>query len=75
MRKSRLETVLLSLAALCAAAFLLTLGWDALVYSSEGNSAPFWVFALVRALEFFLPAAAFFFAATVLLRRSGGKRR
>ena len=51
------EKILRIAAAVLAALFIVLLGTDALRYRSTLYSAPFWVFALARAVECLLPAA------------------
>lgn len=63
------EKILRIAAAVLAALFIVLLGTDALRYRSTLYSAPFWVFALARAVECLLPAALCAAAAWIVRRR------
>ena len=63
------EKILRIAAAVLAALFIVLLGADALRYRSTLYSAPFWVFALARAVECLLPAALCAAAAWIVGRR------
>lgn len=70
MKKSlNLEKFLLFAAILLVVGFLLRLGTDVYKIMLGLNSAPFWLFLLVRAIVFLIPAAGCFIASVVLKKR------
>ena len=71
MNKERLYRYLFAAAGLLTVGLCVRLAADYFRYTTTLNSAPFWVTAVVRMVEFLLPAAAALIAGLVLRRKTG----
>ncbi len=68
-RSFKLDQFLLFAAILLAVGFVIRLGADLYLISIGHNSAPFWLFLVVRAVVFLIPAAACLVASVMLKKR------
>ncbi len=72
IRKETVPKFLYAVCVLLFLGFLIRLGADYSYYIGSYSSAPFWVFVLVRALEFLLPCGLCFLAAALWKRKHVG---
>lgn len=70
--KKIIVKVLYILSLLLVAAFAVVIIIDAISYNSMMTSAPFYVFVLVAAIEFLLPALLVFIVAKIIKRTQKG---
>ena len=71
--KNKIYKIFYVLAIISAALFVIFTAIDSFKYDSTLNSAPFYVFAFVRCIEFIIPAAVFAVVGFILNRRSKNK--
>ena len=69
MKKEYIYKFLYVVSLLLAVGFCIRLGVDWYVYNTTLNSAPFWLWAAVRAVEFLLPAAILAIAAWIVKKK------
>ena len=69
MKKEHIYKLLYAVSLLLAAGFCIRLGVDWHVYNTTLNSAPFWLWTAVRAVEFLLPAVIVLIAAQIAKRK------
>lgn len=65
MKKSNVHKFLFAISVFLILGFVLRFGIDMIKYDSINNSAPLYVYALVRAAEFVLPSIIVFIAAII----------
>ena len=75
MKKENIYKFLYIVAALLVVAFAIAFGVDAYKYNTGGylGSAPLYVYALVDAVEYLLPALAFFIAGLICKKKFSNK--
>jgi len=69
MNKKLLYKILYGVSALLLLAFCIMLGVDGYHYDAMFTSAPFYVFILIRAVEFLLPSGILFTVALILNKK------
>ncbi len=69
MKKEIVCKVLYALSVLLLVGFLISLVSDYMQYNTYLNSAPFYIFVLVRAVEFILPGIMVFIVVMVMRRK------
>lgn len=73
MKKEIWCKVLYAISILLAVGFVIRLGVDYFMYDKVANSAPFYAYVIVRALEFILPSAIVFIVARLLKKKTSQK--
>ena len=69
MKKENVYKLLYIISALLVLGFAVSFGINAYKYSGYKGSAPLYVYAIINAVEFFLPAIIFFTVASILKRK------
>lgn len=69
MKNENIYRLLYAVSASLIVCFVIILGIDYFKYDEFNNSAPFYVFTLVRILEFILPSIIIFIIAKVLKKK------
>ena len=73
MKKENVYKFLYEVSILLIIGFCIRLGVDYLKYDKITNSAPFYAFIIVRALEFILPSIIIFIVAKIINRKLNKK--
>lgn len=73
MKKSNVHNFLFAVSVFLILGFVLRFGIDIVKYDSQNNSAPLYVYALVRVTEFILPSIILFIAAMICKRKFANK--
>lgn len=69
MKKQKCVTFLYSMSIILVVGFLVSVCVDYFTYDSTYNSAPFYVFIIVRGIEFILPVLPILIVATILKKK------
>lgn len=73
MKKQNLYKFLYVVCVLLILGFCVRIGADYIKYDTQNNSAPFYVFILVRIIEFILPCSICFIGAIITKKKYGCK--
>ncbi|MBP3437356.1 MAG: hypothetical protein J6K61_05575 [Clostridia bacterium] len=69
MKKQNIYKFLFAVSALLALGFLISFGCDVFLYDTYLTSAPLYLYAIVRAFAYLLPAALVFLVALLLRKK------
>lgn len=69
MKKQNIYKFLYLISIILIIGFVIRLSADYFTYNSSANSAPFYVFILIRSLEFLLPCLIIFITAKIVKKK------